>query len=180
MRELAKKIYHQLLAALGVLMSVFIWLQQKAQPSLLAMRIAYWRKRFAHFGQGSKVYGPITALNPQQISIGESVTLNHGVMLIAKRQPIVIGDRVRISAGVKISSTGLNLSGIAGEPREHRCQKVTIGNDVWIALNAVITPGTVIGNNVTVAAGAVVSGVVEDNVIVAGIPAKPVSPAKKS
>ncbi len=50
--------------------------------------------------------------------------------------------------------------------------KITIGNDVWIGMNAILLPGTVVGNGVTILAGAVVSGVVPDYAIVGGIPAR--------
>lgn len=47
-----------------------------------------------------------------------------------------------------------------------------IGNDVWIGGNVTILPGVHIGNNVVVAAGAVVTKDVPDNCLVRGIPAK--------
>ncbi len=47
-----------------------------------------------------------------------------------------------------------------------------IGDDVWIGGNAIILPGVTIGNNVIVAAGAVVTKDVPDNCVVGGIPAK--------
>ncbi|PRY92158.1 CatB-related O-acetyltransferase [Donghicola tyrosinivorans] len=47
-----------------------------------------------------------------------------------------------------------------------------IGNDVWIGMNAMICPGTRIGNGVIVGAGAVVRGTVPDYAIVAGNPAQ--------
>lgn len=43
-----------------------------------------------------------------------------------------------------------------------------IGHDVWIGMNAIIMPGSTIGNGVIVGAGSVVSGVVPDYAIVAG------------
>ncbi|MEO0636602.1 MAG: CatB-related O-acetyltransferase [Pseudomonadota bacterium] len=43
-----------------------------------------------------------------------------------------------------------------------------VGHDVWIGMNAIIMPGTTIGNGVIVGAGAVVSGRVPDYSIVAG------------
>lgn len=46
------------------------------------------------------------------------------------------------------------------------------GNDVWIGGNATILPGVTIGNNVVVAAGAVVTKDVPDNTLVGGVPAK--------
>jgi len=50
--------------------------------------------------------------------------------------------------------------------------KVTIGKNVWICTNATICPGVTIGENSVVAAGAVVTGDVPENVIVGGNPAK--------
>lgn len=47
-----------------------------------------------------------------------------------------------------------------------------IGNDVWIGGNVTILPGITIGNNVVVAAGAVVTKDVPDNCVVGGVPAK--------
>ena len=47
-----------------------------------------------------------------------------------------------------------------------------IGNDVWLGMNAIIMPGTTIGNGVIVGAGSVVSGKIPDYAIVAGNRAK--------
>ena len=49
---------------------------------------------------------------------------------------------------------------------------ITIGDDVWIAANAVITDGVTIGSGVVVAAGAVVTSDVPDYAVVAGVPAR--------
>ena len=49
-----------------------------------------------------------------------------------------------------------------------------IGNDVWIGGNVTILPGITIGNNVVVAAGAVVTKDIPDNTLVAGVPARPI------
>jgi len=49
---------------------------------------------------------------------------------------------------------------------------VIIGDNVWIASNALILPGVKIGNNAVVAAGAVVTSDISANTIVGGIPAE--------
>lgn len=43
---------------------------------------------------------------------------------------------------------------------------------MWIGGNCTILPGVTIGNNVVMAAGAVVTKDVPDNCVVAGVPAK--------
>ena len=59
----------------------------------------------------------------------------------------------------------------AGLPYSY-AQPVRIGNDVWIGGNVTILPGVTIGNNVVVAAGAVVTKDIPDNTLVGGVPAK--------
>ena len=47
-----------------------------------------------------------------------------------------------------------------------------IGNDVWIGQNAVILPGTHIGDGAIIGADSVVGGIVEPYTVVAGNPAR--------
>jgi acetyltransferase-like isoleucine patch superfamily enzyme len=49
---------------------------------------------------------------------------------------------------------------------------VLIGKNVWIAANCVLLPGTVIGDNVVIAAGSVVRGEVPANELWGGVPAR--------
>ena len=48
---------------------------------------------------------------------------------------------------------------------------VVIGDNVWVGARSVILPGVTIGNNVVIAAGAVVTKDIPDNSLVAGVPA---------
>lgn len=48
----------------------------------------------------------------------------------------------------------------------------SVGEKVWIGGNVTILPGVTIGNNVVVAAGAVVTKDIPDNTLVGGVPAK--------
>ena len=50
--------------------------------------------------------------------------------------------------------------------------KVTIKENAWICIGAIICPGVTIGKNAVVAAGSVVTKDVPDNVVVGGVPAK--------
>ena len=49
---------------------------------------------------------------------------------------------------------------------------VRIGSGSWLGANAVVLPGSVIGEHVVVAAGAVVRGEIPDHCVVAGVPAR--------
>lgn len=87
---------------------------------------------------------------------------------------IELGDNVIVSGFVKfithdggvflIKDKLPNLRGNFG--------RIKVGNNCFIGMGAIILPNVIIGDNVVVAAGAVVSGSVPDNSVVAGIPAK--------
>ena len=52
------------------------------------------------------------------------------------------------------------------------CGETFVGNNVFIGMHATILMGTHVGDNVIIGAGSVVSGFFEDNVVLAGNPAK--------
>ena len=69
--------------------------------------------------------------------------------------------------------TDCDWHGTYNRIRPFRCTKpVTLGENVWVGLRAIIGKGVTIGDNSIVGAGAVVIGDVPKNVIVAGNPAK--------
>ena len=51
-------------------------------------------------------------------------------------------------------------------------KEIIIGNNVFIGLNSIILPGTVIEDNVIVGAGSIVKGQLKKNSIYAGVPVK--------
>ena len=57
----------------------------------------------------------------------------------------------------------------------YRVERTIIGDNVFLGANAVVLPGVKIGNQVIIGAGAVVTKNVEDNMVVAGNPAKIIS-----
>ena len=60
------------------------------------------------------------------------------------------------------------------QPREVKKvnKRITIGNDVWLGENVIITNGANIGNGVIAGAGAVITKDVPDYAVVVGVPAK--------
>jgi acetyltransferase-like isoleucine patch superfamily enzyme len=82
------------------------------------------------------------------------------------------GRNLRLGPGSKIISADHALDDysrhIAGPP-------IVLGDNVWIGANAVILPGVVLGNHVVVGAGAVVTkSFAEDDILIAGVPARKV------
>ncbi len=81
---------------------------------------------------------------------------------------ITIGNKVAISKGVTIRDS--DNHSINGNKRISA--PITIGDNVWIGLNATILKGVHIGNGAVVAAGAVVTKDVPEKALVGGVPAK--------
>jgi len=107
----------------------------------------------------------------KNIHIGNNFTGNFNITMLDIRE-IRIGDNVMIGPGTLITTVGHPLSAIARRKHMAFAKPVEIGNDVWIGGNVTILPGVKIGNNVVIAAGAVVTKDVPDNCVVGGIPAK--------
>ncbi len=91
---------------------------------------------------------------------------------------ISIGDKVVISSYVSVLTHDFSLARIhdalAGETRPELAvvKPVSIGANSFIGRGAILMPGTSIGENCIVGAGSVVRGVIPDNSIVLGNPAK--------
>lgn len=81
---------------------------------------------------------------------------------------VVVGGRAIVGADCHIGA-GAVLAGVIEPPS---AQPVTIGDNVLVGANAVITEGVTVGNGAVVAAGAVVIEDVAPETVVAGIPAR--------
>lgn len=109
--------------------------------------------------------------NGKNISVSEDFLTNYNVTIldIAK---VYIGDYCMIGPNTLITTVGHPLVAKGRREKKAKGEAVKIGNDVWIGGNCTILPGVTIGNNVVIAAGAVVTKDVPDNCIVGGVPAK--------
>lgn len=83
---------------------------------------------------------------------------------------IKLGENFLFAGGLKIISGNHNLK----EDRKTICKEpVVIGDNCWFGANVIILPSVKIGNNCVVGAGSVVTkSFSEDNLIIAGNPAK--------
>lgn len=109
------------------------------------------------------------------IEIGENVWKSFalsGGCYIQAANGLYIGDNTIFAAGVRIISANHKLNDFN---IFERSQPIIVGNNCWIGANAVILPGVHLGDNVIVAAGAVVTKSFPSNTIVGGIPAKKIN-----
>jgi acetyltransferase-like isoleucine patch superfamily enzyme len=112
------------------------------------------------------------------IEIGETVWKSFalsGGCYIQGGNGVLIGDDTLFAPGVKIISANHSMTDLH---RWDPAPPVRIGKRCWIAANAVILPGVVLGDDVIVGAGAVVTKSFPDGSILGGVPAKLI-PAKQ-
>lgn len=102
-------------------------------------------------GPGTKTASQLKTAEPYLITIGDNVTLSHGVDFITHDNSVC-----------KIYGVAHDLYG-----------RITIGNNCFIGAHAIIMYGVTLADNVIVGAGSVVTkSVTESNVIIAGNPAQ--------
>ena len=118
---------------------------------------------------------------------GAKIVIGNGVGIsgatIYARKGITIGDNTAIGGNVKILDndfhpieTEARVKLLSDPNGGHSdlvpAKPISIGKNCFIGCNAIILKGTVIGDNCVVGAGAVVAGKFEDNVVIAGNPAR--------
>ena len=103
-----------------------------------------------------------------RMTLGKNIIINKGATILSPGR-VVIEDNVLIGPEVKITTVDHDLH---DRHNLFHFGKVTIRENAWIGIGAVICPGVTIGKNAVVAAGAVVTKDVPDNVMVGGVPAK--------
>lgn len=167
----------------------------------MAVRLLFWRPLFrrcgrVRFGSGIAMQGC------GNMRLADNVRIGRGCQLYADGGTLELGEQSALSPGVTVdASDGLIRLGrqVAVGPgtvlraanhcfdslerpimlQGHLYGEIVIDDDVWIAANCTITPGTRIGKGAIVGAGAVVTHDVEPYAIVGGVPARVIGSRRK-
>lgn len=112
--------------------------------------------------------------DPRNISIGEDTIVGEGAVLDG-RAKLIIGNHVDIASEVMIYNAEHDINDPTFKAIE---APVVIEDYVFIGPRSIILPGVTIKKGAIVGAGAVVTKDVSENVIVGGVPAKPIGERK--
>lgn len=108
------------------------------------------------------------------IQIGRDTWIGHDVVVFATdRAEVRIGDCCDLAPEVMLI-TGTHVIG-PGSRRAGASQSlpISIGDGSWIGARVTVLPGVRIGKGSVIAAGAVVTGDTDPDILFAGVPAKP-------
>lgn len=129
------------------------------------------RALFGAAGRSPAVLPTFYCDNGKNIRVGDEFLANYNVTIL-DIAPVTIGDHVMIGPGSSIITVNHPLSPARRRRHIGQARPVTIGSDVWIGASCTILPGVTIGDNVVIAAGAVVTKDIPDNSLAAGVPAR--------
>lgn len=104
------------------------------------------------------------------ISIGDNCRLSYGVLINCTTR-ITLGHQVWIGEYTSLRDATHDYSAPLGSKRDKHAA-IQIGDNVWIGRGSLVLPGSVIEDNVVVAAHAVVKGRLQANGLYGGCPAK--------
>lgn len=151
--------------------------------ALLAPQGIIYNEAYLSIGDGAMI-GPnvcLTAgIGPGQtmlatptVAIGKRCIIGRGSHIIG-HWSIQLGDEIQTGPYVYITDQNHGYEDIDAPvgwqtPTE---AAVSIGSGSWLGANVVILPGTTLGKNTVVAAGAVVRGTFPDHVVLGGVPAR--------
>ena len=105
-----------------------------------------------------------------ELSIGDRVSINYNTVISAGYGLIRIEDDVLIGPNVVIRSSNHMLD--IRRRKEHQRGEIHIEQNVWIGAGSVILPNVTIGKGSIVGAGSIVTKNVESNSIYVGNPAR--------
>lgn len=129
------------------------------------------REIFGSAGKNLVVHSRLNVDYGKNIHVGDNFLSNYNLTIL-DIAPVNIGDDVWIGPNTDIYTVNHPLTAQGRKNRLGIGKPVNIGHDVWIGGHCTICPGVTIGNGVVIAAGAVVTKDLPDNVLAGGVPAK--------
>ena len=160
----------------------------------LHLRKKLWKVKGVNFSYNSFIYEGNEIHNPKNFNLGENAIIYkncslligktgslkigndshiapYGYLLIDKND-LIIGNKVAIGPFCSFFCHSNQIEGASNDfISNYTDAPITLGNNVFIGAHCVILAGTVIKDNVVIAANSVVSGIIESNSLYGGSPA---------
>lgn len=144
----------------------------QTRPGEMEKRTAMLKEMFAEIGDGCYIEPPFHAnFGGAHVHFGKNIYANFNLTMVDDTH-IYVGDYTMFGPNVTVTTAG---HPILPELREQGYQynaAIHIGRNCWIGSGVMIMPGIIIGDNVVIGAGSVVTHDLPSNVVAVGTPCK--------
>lgn len=144
----------------------------QTRPGEMEKRTAMLKEMFAEIGDGCYIEPPFHAnFGGAHVHFGKNIYANFNLTMVDDTH-IYVGDYTMFGPNVTVTTAG---HPILPELREQGYQynaAIHIGRNCWIGSGVMIMPGIIIGDNVVIGAGGVVTHDLPSNVVAVGTPCK--------
>lgn len=142
-----------------------------SKPKSLKKRTKILKKLFGSTGKNIYIEPNLRVDYGCNIHVGENFYANFDCIILDVA-PVRIGKNCMLAPNVKILTATHPIDAQERISGIEYAQPITIGDNCWLGAGAMILPNVSLGNNVVVAAGAVVTRSFGDNVVIGGCPAR--------
>jgi acetyltransferase-like isoleucine patch superfamily enzyme len=119
--------------------------------------VSYFRSQGAEIGEGVEIFGASLSTfgsEPYLVSIGNQVTVSHGV------------DFITHDGGLRVTR--------AKDPGAYLYGRIRVADHCFIGAHSIFLPGATVGAGSVIGTGSIVAGEIPPGVVAIGVPAKPV------
>ncbi len=106
------------------------------------------------------------------LSVGDNTFVGHQTLIIGGDAPVRIGRNVDLAPRCVIITGTHEMGDSTHRAGKGKSEGIVIGDGTWIGVDSTILGGVRIGQGCVIAAGSLVREDVEDNCLVAGVPAQ--------
>ncbi len=139
----------------------------------ISLRRYFYKFLFKKSGASFNITDNVIINFPENISIGNRVSLHQFSILDAKSE-IIIGDNVAIGSHVNIITSNhiFEKNNMPIKDQGLSSEKIVIGSNVWLGTRVTILKGVKIGNNSIIGANSLVNKNIPNDVIAVGSPCR--------
>ncbi len=157
-------------AQLGYLDKLYDY--NRTRPLEQEKRAALLKEMFAEIGEGCYIEPPLHAnMGGHNVHFGHHVYANFNLTCVDDTH-IYVGDCTMFGPNVTLATAGHPLLPELRAQGYQYNMPIRIGKNCWLGAGVIVMPGIIIGDNVIVGAGSVVTKDLPDNVVAVGNPCR--------
>lgn len=138
---------------------------------LYHLKVFLLRLRGFRIGRNVRVVSSVR-FKLRMLSVGDNTFIGHQTLIAGGNALVHIGQNVDIAARCMLMTGTHEIGSSIQRAGKGRSDNITIGDGTWVGAGAIILGGVHIGRGCIIGAGSLVRKDVEDNCLVAGVPAR--------